>query len=289
MDQEIASFEASIVICPDVLTTGCDLVLQMKVYLDKGLFKYDPATRHSDAFEQKQSTWSEAGDTIVEKRMHQRKVALLKVFRHCGLKPVKTNSILKAKAKSDGVDPDDLGLSYEQAIDMFTQRKSATPPNDVNRRRTSPNAGSSSQVIDLTQETSDSYKPAVKHEIDLTGVISEEMKRAKEESAADSQPADGTEIQEADLQNLYHKAQAADVDLLEAEPPSTFALTLRPYQKQALGWMQGMEKRVEEDEQGQRELSLHPLWEEYAFPMDESDPMAMAALIEAPDKCFYFK
>jgi DNA repair protein RAD5 len=41
---------------------------------------------------------------------------------------------------------------------------------------------------------------------------------------------------------------------------------------------------------GARELSLHPLWEEYTFPIDESDAMAASELVEAGEAFskFYF-
>jgi len=44
-------------------------------------------------------------------------------------------------------------------------------------------------------------------------------------------------------------------------------MSLRPYQKQALYWMVTKEK----DERGNREPSLHPLWEEYAWPTKDVD------------------
>lgn len=44
------------------------------------------------------------------------------------------------------------------------------------------------------------------------------------------------------------------------EPPSTFTLTLRPYQKQALSWM----SKLETGSESGREESLHPLWQQCA-------------------------
>ena len=44
-------------------------------------------------------------------------------------------------------------------------------------------------------------------------------------------------------------------------------MDLRPYQKQALHWMLTKEK----GEKNNREPSLHPLWEEYTWPLKDAD------------------
>jgi DNA repair protein RAD5 len=49
-----------------------------------------------------------------------------------------------------------------------------------------------------------------------------------------------------------------DNKLEESEPPDTFLYTLRPYQKQALTWLNARET----GNSSIREQSLHPLWEE---------------------------
>ncbi|PHH59101.1 hypothetical protein CDD81_3796 [Ophiocordyceps australis] len=78
---------------------------------------------------------------------------------------------------------------------------------------------------------------------------------------------EGQELEQDQLDALYKKAQCFDFDTPEAEPASTFAMTLRPYQKQSLYWMMAKEK----DQRGNREPSLHPLWEEYAWPVKDVD------------------
>ncbi|WFD36015.1 DNA helicase rad5 [Malassezia cuniculi] len=79
---------------------------------------------------------------------------------------------------------------------------------------------------------------------------------------------DGTEVSEEQLAAIYSRAHDRDASLVEADPPDTFALTLRPYQKQALGWMREMEAARRSCHQSE----LHPLWEEYEFPLaDDAD------------------
>jgi DNA repair protein RAD5 len=79
---------------------------------------------------------------------------------------------------------------------------------------------------------------------------------------------DGEELQQDQLDALYKKAQTFDFDTPEGEPPDTFALTLRRYQKQALHWMVSKEKDQKIEN---REESLHPLWDEYAWPVKDHD------------------
>lgn len=83
---------------------------------------------------------------------------------------------------------------------------------------------------------------------------------------------EGEELEQDQLDALYKKAQSFDFSTPEAEPVDTFAMTLRKYQKQALHWMIGKEKdeKVENKQQ-----SMHPLWEEYAWPTKDVDEEAL--------------
>jgi DNA repair protein RAD5 len=101
----------------------------------------------------------------------------------------------------------------------------------------------------------------------------EESKQAKSiENGGSSPPSEeaeeGKEVEQDQLDALYKKAQCFDMDAPEAEPADSFAMELRPYQKQALHWMIGKEK----DEKAEnREISMHPLWEEYLWPERDAD------------------
>lgn len=91
-------------------------------------------------------------------------------------------------------------------------------------------------------------------------------------NAASSPPSDeaeeGEELEQGQLDALYRKAQSFDFSTPEAEPPDSFAMTLRPYQKQSLHWMLSKEKDLKNEA---REASMHPLWEEYAWPAKDAD------------------
>ncbi|GAA6012072.1 hypothetical protein JCM10207_005118 [Rhodosporidiobolus poonsookiae] len=75
------------------------------------------------------------------------------------------------------------------------------------------------------------------------------------------------EMSEIQLNLVYSKATRNDASLPEMDPPGTFGLTLRPYQKQALKWMSSMETG---EANARKSLSLHPLWEKYRFPRASS-------------------
>ncbi|WYZ39745.1 hypothetical protein EsH8_IV_000086 [Colletotrichum jinshuiense] len=86
-------------------------------------------------------------------------------------------------------------------------------------------------------------------------------------TSEEQEQEDGEELEQDQLDALYRKAQSFDFNTPEAEPADTFAMDLRPYQKQALHWMMTKEK----DLKSNREPSMHPLWEEYAWPLKDTD------------------
>ncbi|KAI0148355.1 DNA repair protein RAD5 [Xylariaceae sp. FL1272] len=93
---------------------------------------------------------------------------------------------------------------------------------------------------------------------------------------------EGEELEQDQLDALYRKAQSFDFDTPEAEPADTFAMELRPYQKQSLHWMLAKEKDQRNEA---REASMHPLWEEYLWPLKDVDDQELP-LIEGQES-FY--
>ncbi|GAA6039077.1 hypothetical protein JCM8097_005308 [Rhodosporidiobolus ruineniae] len=73
------------------------------------------------------------------------------------------------------------------------------------------------------------------------------------------------EMSEIQLNLVYSKAIKNDSSLPERSPPPSFALNLRPYQRQALHWMSAMETG---EADARKSLSLHPLFERYRFPRE---------------------
>lgn len=93
---------------------------------------------------------------------------------------------------------------------------------------------------------------------------------------------EGEELEQDQLDSLYKKAQSFDFNTPEAQTASTFTLDLRKYQRQALHWMMSKEN-AEKD--SQREQSMHPLWEEYAWPTKDVEEKDLPS-VQGQD-CFY--
>ncbi|KAK1832217.1 DNA repair protein rad5 [Podospora conica] len=101
-------------------------------------------------------------------------------------------------------------------------------------------------------------------------------------SSPSEENEDGQELEQDQLDALYKKAQSFDFNTPEAEPASTFAMELRPYQKQSLHWMLAKEKDERNEE---RERTMHPLWEEYTWPTKDHDDKDVP---QVPGQtCFY--
>ncbi|KAG2155681.1 SNF2 family N-terminal domain-containing protein [Suillus clintonianus] len=93
---------------------------------------------------------------------------------------------------------------------------------------------------------------------------------------------EGEELSDNELDVIYKKAQKNDQSMAEMDPPDTFTLTLRGYQKQALMWMHSKES----GEVSAREaVSMHPLWSEYVFP---AEPQEGIIDLTEDEKPFYF-
>lgn len=99
-----------------------------------------------------------------------------------------------------------------------------------------------------------------------------EKTKTKNGEPGSSPPSDeaeeGEELEQDQLDSLYKKAQSFDFNTPTLDPASTFVMDLRKYQKQALHWMVGKEK---DEALNDRELSMHPLWEEYQWPTQDAD------------------
>ena len=95
----------------------------------------------------------------------------------------------------------------------------------------------------------------------------------------DEEAEDGKELEQDQLDTLYKKAQSFDFNTPAREPADTFVMNLRKYQKQALHWMIGKEKDESSDN---KELSMHPLWEEYHWPLKDVDDNNLPEVVDQP-------
>ncbi|KAI4243384.1 MAG: hypothetical protein L6R40_003556 [Gallowayella cf. fulva] len=86
--------------------------------------------------------------------------------------------------------------------------------------------------------------------------------------SAEDDAEEGKELEQDQLDTLYKKAQSFDFDTPIREPADSFVMDLRKYQKQALHWMVGKERDEKSDH---KEVSMHPLWEEYDWPIKDME------------------
>ncbi|KAL8705693.1 MAG: hypothetical protein Q9201_001213 [Fulgogasparrea decipioides] len=86
--------------------------------------------------------------------------------------------------------------------------------------------------------------------------------------SADDEAEEGKELEQDQLDTLYKKAQSFDFNTPTREPAASFVMDLRKYQKQALHWMVSKEKDEKSDH---KEVSMHPLWEEYDWPVKDME------------------
>ncbi|CAO1633738.1 unnamed protein product [Sympodiomycopsis kandeliae] len=276
IDLDLATFEGSVVDCPPILSVGCDILLDIRAYLKREAFPAREDVRKSRNTENEpaKNFFQETAETSTEKELRQRKSALIRLFKACDLRPTQANDILRQHAEENQFATTSI-LDHYGGKDAL--RKSSSPVSGKAGTSNSPAPGKASTPA--TPATGTSTQTAIA--ID-----------APKEEPEDTDANDGTEIEADQLSTVYSKAQKHDVNLPEEEPPDTFALTLRPYQKQALGWMKNMEKPsyLRKGKEGQRtEASLHPLWQEYKFPANPhpSTP-ADTAQQESEDGSFYF-
>lgn len=216
--------------------------------------------------------------------LRERRVSLGKLFRACTLRPSLSNKIMKAQRNKDGeID--------EAMLEQFTQRSS---PSGSNKGKSKQEAAPQSSGAGSSKEAAiDLVSPVKKAPVRAAAADDEDVKVKRSGSPSKSEGSveaeDGTELEEDQLDAVYRQAQRGDQSLPQVEPAEGFTLQLRPYQKQALGWMIDMEKSLAERQGDARELSLHPLWQEYTFPIPEDDVAETAKLLEAASNKFYYK
>ncbi|KAJ3154074.1 DNA helicase rad5 [Geranomyces michiganensis] len=84
--------------------------------------------------------------------------------------------------------------------------------------------------------------------------------------AENAEEEEQAELEDDQVEILYEKARGFE-DVAEAEPRKGLLIEMRGYQKQALAWMSAKENQSSDP----NAHSIHPLWEEYAFPACEPE------------------
>jgi len=152
---------------------------------------------------------------------------------------------VEAHKAQDEIKAEDMVDHFSEEVRNATQGISSAPIASGSRPRSSPTGpgSESSQPIMIDDEEED-VKPKIKKE---------EFKVPDDN--------EGPDVKEDQLAEVYSKTSHI-LSLPEVDPPETFNMDLRTYQKQALGWMLEQEKsKAEKEEDEKVEEHLHPLWE----------------------------
>ncbi|KAJ9095987.1 hypothetical protein QFC21_005350 [Naganishia friedmannii] len=281
---DLIYLSGTVVDCPTVLTVGCDIVLEVWVYLTKKAFDVHAAAEDKDS---EKVTWGKEGETPVQRELRMRKDALAKLFERVSLRPVRSSALTRSQKTALKQKP---GLAATK-----TNTTASKHPSKAGSKASSP--GEVIEVADSSDE--DGVKPKVVvtngnlksgGKAKQNGTATTSIK-GKEKEVDDDESGDEAEVldekQLHDLESIFNRAQQTDGLLAEVEPPDTFLYTLRPYQKQALGWMTALEN----GDANVREHAMHPLWEEYKFkeePIFSSTVNIDGSNSRSSDLSFYF-
>ncbi|WRT66270.1 uncharacterized protein IL334_003223 [Kwoniella shivajii] len=234
LDTGIIELSGHVIDCPQSLSTGCTILLNVKVYLARKAFeKVEKVGRKEEG-----SFWQEQKETTEEEAMRKRKDALGALFSRIGVKPLRSNALLLAQKKNGAAEINETSLEH---FSDFPKPK----------RSPSPSKGSNASGDKGKEKAS---------------AANSDDEDENEDSGDEAEKLDDRQLNEID--SIYRKAQQGDNQLEETDPPNTFLYTLRPYQKQALTWMSAREKG---DESIRDNQTLHPLWEEYAFRKEQTE------------------
>lgn len=211
IDQKICKFEATCVYAPERLRTNDTVLLQVRCFMLRSCF----FGRGFQVSDNRSTGLFEQAETMEERDLRLRQVALVKLFEKIDLVPSRSSSAAAHNPRQ--------GLLQAAEMDENKEKDQAKTPSQDNPSSSGANSDDNE---------------------------------------------DGQELEQDQLDALYKKAQTFDFNTPEAEPAETFKLTLRPYQKQSLHWMMAKEK---DERNKEREMSMHPLWEEYLWPVKDCD------------------
>ncbi|CAK7226661.1 DNA helicase rad5 [Sporothrix curviconia] len=244
MDQRICRFEGVCVYAPERLRTNDTVFLQLRCYLLRSAFDQKPLKPADN----RNTGLFEEKETAEERSLRLRQVALVRLFQEVNLLPTRVNEAAAKRGRQDLL----------QAAEMAEKREKEA----------------AKDAKDASKQQQASSSPA--------DIMSSQAQNGNGSPNGPDEPEDGQELEQDQLDALYRKAQSFDFSTPQAEPPDTFALTLRPYQKQALHWMLSKEKDESGEDRGE---SMHPLWEEYAWPLKDVDDKDLPQI---PDQASFY-
>ena len=206
----------------------------------------------------------------------QLKCSLLrKAFETSGFQKPEDNRATGFFEEKETSDEKNLRLRQVALVELFDEvNLHPTTVNDTTARHKRQGILQAAEIAEQYDKEKESKNP--KH--------TQNLKSAPDGNSTppEDEEEEGKELEQDQLDSLYKKAQSFDFDTPTREPSDTFIMDLRKYQKQALHWMVSKEKEEKSDE---KEVSMHPLWEEYTWPVKDVDDQDVPAV--ANQSSFY--
>lgn len=244
-DAHFIDLESSVLYCPPVVDFLTTITLSMSVYVRPSLFLYTPPPLVSNSPQTDNPFWrrifakKDAAAGAAPSHRWNPVEAFCRLLRECEVQPV---------------------ASTEMELDEATTQ---TPMEEAHAAEEE----SKNQLEAASAAASSSAAPAL-----VEPVYEEELEEAKAARSTGGGGSDGATVSRFQLESLYASAAVATRAIPEADAPPTFKAQLRPYQRQALHWMQmreagdGDSKDVPTDGGAQPTTARrHALWDEYAF------------------------
>lgn len=186
---------------------------------------------------------------------------LRKAFDASGFQKPEDNRSTGFFEEKETSDEKNLRLRQVAMVKMFDEvNLHPTTVNDTTARHKRQGILQAAEIAEQYDKEKESKKPKP----------TQDPKSTQEGSSTppEDEEEEGKELEQDQLDSLYKKAQSFDFDTPTRDPPDTFVMDLRKYQKQALHWMVSKEKDEKSDD---KEASMHPLWEEYRWPVKDVD------------------
>lgn len=223
---KIIELTGTIIDCEETLRSGDTIVLSLQVYFHPRAFA-KKNTKQSES-----NTLSQSQENEQEKELSGRREGLMKIFQHTSMEPVESNSVTQQHRKQ-GI------LDGKSQIDHFKQ------------------AASQIQKVNTT----DNKVKMDKSIIEIDSSDDEDTSHGNSGSQVDTNSDENAEdkVDNEQLRAVYSRAGGTGRNLVPINATSSFNLTLRDYQKEALSWMSSMESGSN-DPQAQ---AMHPLWEKW--------------------------
>lgn len=274
LDTGTCQFEATCIFANETLKIGDQFYIQLDCYLLKSGF---------DAYDKK-VLGKDSGDSVVQKY-------------HLSLLPRSKQKAYASESDSDDVSSRSsffnnmkeskeelmLKLKQKSLVGLFQKLglKQVLHANSNNKSAAFPSALSETQGDNLLDQISKAAEISSTQAQDAKEDDEDENAIETETGFANGSNSDFKEIELDQLDKVYRRCgeESQDFELSEIEPPKSFNLNLRAYQKRGLNWMLrresediSMTKSI--DSNGNEETldePMHPLWQEYEFPLDPND------------------